>query len=241
MLDSAKFRLLKCAFDGQDYVHTWRGGALVWHEPTRESFNITTGDLELFFFRNVPQLGDKCVIAGAGAGTELQAYADSVGPSGFVLCLEPDPVAFRRLTKLITELGLTNTKALNLAVADKKGFMALSQTDQTAVTHTVMGEDTNAEVLQVEVDTLDAICHAEGISHIDHLKMNIEGAEYLALQGLHKVSVSHVCVSCHDFMGQRFETMTNVVSLLEGKGMKTEKHPDDPNRPWVGSYIYACQ
>jgi hypothetical protein len=80
---------------------------------------------------------------------------------------------------------------------------------------------------------------------VDLLKINIEGAEMLALSGLHGFAecVAHVVVSCHDFLADRggpteFRTFDSVRQWLVDSGFTVRTRPDH-GEEWIRYYIYA--
>ena len=55
--------------------------------------------------------------------------------------------------------------------------------------------------VKVKGRTLDNIIHEFGIDKVDFIKMNIEGAEKSAIEGMSKViqKTRFACIACHDF------------------------------------------
>jgi precorrin-6B methylase 2 len=48
-----------------------------------------------------PKIGDIVFDIGAGIGTEINDFSSMVGDYGRVIAVEADPIAFRRLSKLV--------------------------------------------------------------------------------------------------------------------------------------------
>ena len=239
-LDPNSWTVIRCRFDGEDFIHTWKNGSLVWFEPTPMAVHITQEDLELFMLNSNIEFGAIILIAGAGMGTEVRHFSSLVGHSGKVIAIEPDEVAFRRLAKLSATLPLQNLILIKAAVGSKEGLLDLFKFDTQTVTNTLM--NTGMPVLskvKVPVTTINQICNDLKIDSIDYLKMNIEGAEYDALIGASDVRVSQFCISCHDFLGPDFATYTEVTKCLLDSGYEIQKHPEEQGKPWVGSYVYA--
>lgn len=239
-LDPDSWRIIRCTFDGVDYIHRWSDGVLVWFEPTPHAVNITVEDLPLFLNQTLILEGDQVLIAGAGMGSELLYFSKAVGSTGKILAIEPDANAFRRLRKLVSFLPNKNVQLFNLAVGSVPGTATLYSPDSHTISNSVIASSANInDFATVEVETIDNICHSVGITHLDYLKMNIEGAEFDALLGVEEVEVSHYCISCHDFLGDDFATSEKVIGWLLSRGFKVWENEIDLDRPWVGSYVYG--
>jgi len=239
-LDPESWKIIRCQFDGMDFIHTWKGGALVWFEPTVQAIHITSEDLPLFLKHAKLLSGDKVLIAGAGMGSEIWYFSQIVGPQGLVIAIEPDDDAFRRLSKLVELLPFENVKILKCAVTAKTGKAFLYSPDSTTVSNTIVKViDSELQPQTIDTETIENICKTLGLCEIDYLKMNIEGAEYSALLGIGSVNVKHFCISCHDFLGENFRTKQPVLKRLLKQGYIVWENEEEPLKPWVGSYVYA--
>jgi hypothetical protein len=108
--------------------------------------------------------------------------------------------------------------------------------------------DNTAGVGGVEVPALSLpdLLAQENVSHVDLLKVNIEGAErplFAALTTSDVRSIRHIAVSCHDFRadsgdGESYRTGAAVDRDLARLGYQVTRRPTDP-RPWVRDYRYA--
>lgn len=239
-MDPFSWKIILCKFDGVDYIHRWFGGVLVWHEPTSLAIHITKEDLPLFLRGMHFADGDQILIAGAGMGSEIWKFSELVGKNGRVVAVEPDSVAFRRLSKLVQLLPYKNVIPVCSAVGRKPERLQLYKFDNQTVTNSVIRGNSNyINAEEVKVEPIESICKNLGIESLNYLKMNIEGFEYEALLGVGSIPVKQYCISCHDFLGEDFKTRLLVTSHLEELGYKITNHPAEPNKPWVGSYVYA--
>lgn len=234
-------RPVRVRWDGEDWVHTWNGGALVTFRPSPEAPTEGVIDLPLFFHDYTPQQGDVIIDVGAGIGTELKVLSDLVGPTGRVISIEADPTAFRRLRKLNDHFGLTNTTLLQVAVGSEPGTAYLTQDDLDAVgNYLVDGRSEGA--VPVTVTTLDNLVDEYGLDRIDYVKMNIEGAERDALKGFsaHGSEVRHWAISCHDFKETDWaRTHAFVTGWLADLGREVRQHPEVPGVAHAGLYVYS--
>jgi len=178
---------------------------------------------------------------GAGAGAEIGPFSRMVGPRGRVIALEPDPVSFRRLTKLVRALGLDNVTHMQTAVGAAEGTAHLTQDGGAGATNR-LDTDLGSASVAVPLTTLDALVERLAITRVHYLKMNIEGSERAALIGFpnHHDIVSNWCVSCHDFVGTaETTTISFVQAWLEAAGFTVSRHPEVDGCPWMGWYVYA--
>jgi FkbM family methyltransferase len=241
-LDPFSWTIIRCKFDGIDYVHKWRRGALVWFEPTALAIHITNEDIGLFVNHASIDIGDSILIAGAGMGSELNYFSNAVSDTGIILAIEPDRDAFRRLSKLVKLLRFQNVVALNVAVASENGEAKLLNFDnQTVTSTTVKSSMHHLTSTKVVTRTIESICRDFDIASLDYLKMNIEGAEFDALLGVGGVQVSHFCISCHDFLGEEFATRDSTIEWLIQRNFQVIEHEEEAGKPWVGSYVYGMK
>ena len=199
---------------------------------------------DLWCFQHDIQPGDVVVDVGAGVGDEAVVFSRMVGPTGKVIAIEAHPHTFRCLQKTIAQSGLGNVTAIHCAIADEEGTLTIEDSaDQNHISHSVM-KSTGAGV-EVPAHRLDTILQRENITDLAMLKMNIEGAERLAIKGMRKddYSIRHYAISCHDFVADRdgtdeLRTREEVLAHFNDMGLAIEQRLDDP-RPWVRDYVYA--
>jgi Methyltransferase FkbM domain len=106
--------------------------------------------------------------------------------------------------------------------------------------------DSDDDGITVPARRIDTIARELGPTHIDTLKMNIEGAERLAVRGLQGIvaATSNVCISCHDFLAddggpEAFRTKALIRQFLVEHGFEVESRDDAP-RPWTRDYVYGA-
>jgi hypothetical protein len=105
--------------------------------------------------------------------------------------------------------------------------------------------DVNGQGVDVPARRLDDVADDLGITKVDFLKMNIEGAERMALEGMERLigSTRHVCVACHDFVAEqggpgRMRTKAFVRDFLCDRGFSLTSREDAPD-PWTRDYLYG--
>ena len=120
---------------------------------------------------------------GANLGYFTVIAASRVGPSGKVFSYEPDPRNFNLLKKNITVNGFKNVMAIPIALSDCAGTRKLFFGDNQT-THSFSDKRGAGRSESVVTDTLDNSLKTLGYSRIDIIKMDIEGAEPIALEGM---------------------------------------------------------
>jgi FkbM family methyltransferase len=144
---------------------------------------------ELAFYRAYLRPGMTVVDVGANVGMLASLFARLAAP-GPVHAFEPGAAMFAQLEASIA--GAANVTANRLALADRAGTLRLNCYEGPFHPFSTLAERPlaaygvdagNARQELVEATTLDAYCGAKGISGIDLLKIDVEGAELQVLQG----------------------------------------------------------
>lgn len=143
---------------------------------------------ESSLFRETVCTGDTVIDIGANIGYYTVLAAGRVGAKGKVYAFEPAPENFAILTQTIQVNNFTQVQSEQKAVADKAGRLSLNLYESNQGKHSLVKDATDAKgfstVIEVETLTLDAYLSAKGIERADVIKMDIEGAESLALVGM---------------------------------------------------------
>ncbi len=200
-----------------------------------------------YWFRGyTPAAGDVIVDVGAGRGEDVLAFSERVGQTGRVLAIEAHPASFRLLEAFCRMNGLRNVTPINCALMDAPGSVTIEDASDWRA-NTVSGAATPAAGTMVPATTLDALCREQGIGEIAFLKMNIEGAERMALRGMPAAlaRTRHVCVCCHDFRAERgdgdqYRTRDEVVATLTASGFLVTGRRDDP-RAYVRDHVHGAR
>lgn len=193
-----------------------------------------------------PQESDVIFDVGAGRGEDILTFSRGVGKIGRVIALEADPVSFTFLRNFCRLNRLDNVAALHVAAMDKPGFVHITQSSSSWLENSVQ-VGTGTTGARVAANTIDAICERLGIREIAFLKMNIEGAERYALEGMKGVmpQIRQVCIACHDFRaelghGEEYRTRSFVEGFLRRGGFSLESRASDP-RDYVRDHIFGLR
>jgi FkbM family methyltransferase len=226
------------------WVIDWPGESVPmekpWPSPSPAQWDVLARDV--FLQEYTPSTGDVVVDIGAGVGWELNLFSRLVGPSGRVVAVEADPETFRWLERRRELNGLSNVAAIQAAVTAEPGEVLISS-EGFHEEHRLVDSGPGHRVRAL---TLDGLLAEHEISRLDFLKMNIEGAERLALVGMDASakSVRNLAVSCHDYMADRggdgsMRTHAFVRDLLLRHGFELVERRADDDRDWARSYLYA--
>jgi FkbM family methyltransferase len=127
------------------------------------------------------------VDAGANEGLYSMFASRCVGPSGRVYSFEPSQREFQRLSCNIQLNGLENVHAVQAALAEVPGELELSIADSSHAGQNTLGKFTyQVQLLRTErvsARTLDAFAAESGLTRLDVLKLDVEGAERRILEG----------------------------------------------------------
>lgn len=193
-----------------------------------------------------PKEGDVVVDVGAGRGEDVRTFSQGVGGTGRVIAIEADPISFVFLRNFCRLNRLTNTESLHAAAMDKPGHVSIEQSGSSWTENSVR-PSAGAVGSIVRADTIDAICASLGVTEIAFLKMNIEGAERYALQGMGATmpGIRQICVACHDFRaeqghGAEFRTRAFVEGFLLRNGFALVSRADDP-RDYVRDHVFGLR
>ncbi len=160
----------------------------------KEDFIVMTKHEEEIIGIFRPKEGDIVVDIGAHMGRYTIPSAKSVGVSGKVIAVEAHPYNFGILQHNLKLNKLTNVSALNSAVYSKKANLKLYLPDEDlgyTMHHSLMtnylstkyNNEIERKFVEVEADTLDNLLKSSGITTVNWIKIDVEGAEYEVLKG----------------------------------------------------------
>lgn len=171
---------------------TLSGGAkLVMPGGYRDVRSVLTGLFqadETRLFESRLRAGMTFVDVGSYVGYFTVLAAGLVGPSGRVFSFEPDPLPFEYLLRNVAANGYDNVVAVNKALSRRRETLSLVRdpTGPETFTTDISG---GGRVVTVEATSLDEFFAANRWPSVDAIKMNIEGAELRALQGMRQLSL----------------------------------------------------
>jgi len=106
-----------------------------------------------------------------------------------VIAFEPDPENFAYLEKTVALNKLTNVTCYQLAIADSVGAGQLFLSpENNKGDQRIYASPEKRESIGIQLTTLDAFIKEHNVPKVDFIKMDIQGAEGLALAGMKKQS-----------------------------------------------------
>lgn len=125
--------------------------------------------------------GDTFVDIGANAGIYSLTAAKAVGENGCVLAIEPNPDLVTRIRYNMEINGfLPQLRIENSCVSDRAGTVSLIFDNDNLGGSSIVAERSSRKI-DVPAKPLTEILKEHGIHHINALKIDIEGAEDIAL------------------------------------------------------------
>lgn len=178
---------------------------------------------ELLAFNKLIRNGDICVDVGGNVGIFSLNFAKACGEQGHVYVIEP-----MRKNQLVIELatvinGLKNVTVFPYALSDRDGVVTLEVPSiDGAYAFIKSTEDNNGSVqFSVRCLPLGIFAHEQSIQKIDILKIDVEGAEKLVLDGSMEILLDKsrkprvVMVELVDeFLGRYGATVADVLSVM---------------------------
>lgn len=166
-------------------------------------------------YKHAPQPGDTVIEGGAFPGDFTIFASRQVGPTGRVFAFEPNPSNFAHLKRHIEAFKCTNVTLI------PKGLWS-HDCQRKMAGRGVESHLQNDGAVDVELVAIDSEMKRRGVTKVDFVKMDIEGAEPEAVRGaaeiLRNSSAKLAIASYHDFEGH--ETRTAIEQTLQTLGYK---------------------
>ncbi|MCX5658505.1 MAG: FkbM family methyltransferase [Planctomycetota bacterium] len=142
---------------------------------------------DLAVFRSLLKPGMCVVDIGANIGLYSAVAAKAVGPSGVVVAIEPAPHNFALIGQMASLNGFAQVRPVQAALSDRPGELKLYiNADNTGDNRIYPGAE-RRETVSVRAARLDDLWAESGYPPVDVIKMDIQGAEALAVDGMAKV------------------------------------------------------
>jgi FkbM family methyltransferase len=144
---------------------------------------------ETKLFKQHIRPGDIVVDIGAHIGYYTLIAAQLVKPQGIVYAFEPDPQNISLLDKNIRANNYACVQVVPQAISNKRGKAKLFRDKVNLAAHTLSEHNiTNhgADAVDAETTTLDEFFSDKG-QRVDFIKMDVQGAEGLVLEGARTV------------------------------------------------------
>jgi len=154
--------------------------------------------------------GGVVIDCGANQGVYTCAFASAVGSSGRVIAVEPIPKQIASLKRNILLNSFQNCTVIQAAISDSVGTAALFLRNKDVEATLVRVE--SGDSLEVNTVSLDSI--ASNLERMDLVKLDVEGAEAMAIDGGHDaISRFKPIIVCEANGQSRFDVAERIVLL----------------------------
>jgi len=137
--------------------------------------------------------GDIVLDIGANIGYFTLIFSQIVGKDGRVYAFEPDPNNFEILKKNIEINNIKNVILIQKAVSNTSKPLSLYLCDYNHAQHRIYPSSRCNEKIDVESTTIDEyLAGTEFFNKINFVKMDVEGSEYDAIDGMKKTLQSNL-------------------------------------------------
>jgi FkbM family methyltransferase len=135
--------------------------------------------------RRYVRSGDIVYDVGANLGYISLCLAKQVGPNGQIAAFEPIPQNVDVLRKNIANNGLSNVRVFDVAASDRKGEAVIRTAGNFATSSLVWHrKNSSAEELVIKTVAIDDLVKSGELAEPTFVKIDVEGAEGLALKGM---------------------------------------------------------
>jgi FkbM family methyltransferase len=139
--------------------------------------------------------GDHVAEMGAYQGFCSLKLAQQVGPSGKVVCIEPNRDNFRLLKKNMTQNGYKHVHLVNYGVWDSDKLLSFNIKNRDGQSSSIEMNYTDSDVYKIQAKTLDNIFSEINVFPSDFVIVQLNGAEINALKGLNNLSPKHFAIA----------------------------------------------
>lgn len=179
---------------------------------------------EQTFYINYLRQGMTVFDVGANIGELTLLCSRFVQPGGKVFSFEPSSATFDKLTSMCNLSGRDNIEINHMAISDRNGTLEIyiypekysgwnTLANRPLASYGIDVKPVRRE--QVLSSTIDTFCQEKGITQIDLLKIDVEGAEYQVLLGArHMLEQKRVGCCVFEFGATTFD-MGNTPAMIE--------------------------
>ncbi len=179
--------------------------------------------------------GDVVIDLGACVGEATLSFAQKTGKKGLIVALEPDITNFLVLHNLVIKYQLANTITFLAGIGRKTGRAQLSIGGWNAHSTVLTGARFHGRRV-VPIISWDDLVETLALTHVNVAKINVEGAEAEALEGMTKILPDKIMMDDH----YRFGTDSkHLEQLLFDKGYTILERRDSQPPELVKNLIYA--
>lgn len=139
---------------------------------------------ELQLIRSHIKPGFHVLDIGANIGFYTTFFSKLVREKGHIYAFEPENTNFTHLQRNCG--SFKNVTLINKAISDKTGLLKIYLSNMLNVDHRTYPVDDYSQVNEINATTVDDYLASNNISRIDFIKMDIQGFEMAAFNGMSK-------------------------------------------------------
>jgi len=159
-----------------------------------ENLSYLLGTAEAHLQRAIRQYvvpGDAVYDIGANLGYVSLSLAKRVGPRGRVIAFEPVPLNIAAFRSNMATNGITNVRLFERAAWDRSGESVIRLAESPSTASLVWHRDnSSATELSVRTVSVDDLVDARNVPHPKFVKIDVEGAEGVVLEGMRRTIAS---------------------------------------------------
>ncbi len=156
--------------------------AFAVYKPMYTRFKNRQDAFEIELLKKHISHGDTVLDIGANIGYYASLLSQLVGEKGKVHCFEPDKQNFEHLQKTVS--GLKNTRINNTAVGPRTETLKIYTSKNLNVDHRTYKPEEYDQEIEIQAVSIDD--YLGNTTTIDFIKMDIQGFEMQAIQGMQK-------------------------------------------------------
>ena len=143
--------------------------------------------LETRILKFFASISNTIIDVGANIGYYAVELSATLSPPAIIHAFEPVPASFKQLEKNIEINSLSNRVSCNqLAISDSEGVMVLYKpriSGSSASSAKNLHPEEEVEKIQVPMTKLDSYFYSNNLRSFDLLKIDVEGAELMVIEG----------------------------------------------------------
>jgi FkbM family methyltransferase len=183
---------------------------------------------------------------GSNIGVILLRMGTQVGPMGEVFGFEPHPDLFQKCAHNLNLNKTTNITLSRIALGEKTKSACMKVCDpHNQGKNRILGSMSDATGPTINIMTMDEFVLDHGVSHIDLIKIDVEGYEYKVLMGAQetlKASSPDLFIEVDESnLGEQGHTAKDLLEFLEGLGYSAieviSKRPVTSSTDFTGCHI----
>lgn len=168
--------------------------------------------------------GGGIVVYSFGVGEDATFERDIIEALGAdVYAFDPTPKAMAYVERCMSAVGGFHFYPYGIDTKDGYTSFFLPQNESYVSGSVINNPNLKPDGIQVEVHTLEYLMQMLGHSHIDVLKMDIEGSEFAVMEDIlsRDIDIEQICVEIHQrFFADGKDKLQKLLDSLHKKGYK---------------------